>query len=264
MCNAKERISVLFGTPEVGPDIVRVAPSIWAVNMDPERAIEEYGVMILKVRAAYRAVFDNKYVRSFFRAVPGLHEWAMLGKAWYHTTELDEQGKPRFDVVLLDAPATGHGLDMLRVPKVIVEVVPPGILRRDAERAWTTFRDPAQASVVVVTMPEELPATEALELIGSIKQELMLPLGGLVINRVLPPIFSPPERQALRGITGLRRTTKGEIALSSAVYRATREQVQAQSLARLSEQVAEPKIWLPYLFEDAGTPRAVQELAKRL
>ena len=89
--------------------------------------------MVLKVPGLYRVVFDNKYVRSFLPAVPGLSEWAMLGKAWFHTTETDERGANRFDVVLLDAPATGHGLDMLRVPKVILEVVPPGILRRDAE-----------------------------------------------------------------------------------------------------------------------------------
>ena len=59
----------------------------------------------------------------------------MLGKAWWHTTEKLPDGSFKYDVVLLDAPATGHGLDMLRVPQVILEVVPPGLLRRDAERA---------------------------------------------------------------------------------------------------------------------------------
>src|SRR5579871_5930938 len=133
MCNAKERLSTMLGSDLVGPEVSLVAKNVWAVNMTPERALEEYGLMTLKVRALYKAVFENRYTRSFFRAVPGIHDWSMLGKAWWHTTEKNEDGSLRFDAVILDAPATGHGLDMLRVPKVIVDIAPPGILRRDAE-----------------------------------------------------------------------------------------------------------------------------------
>src|SRR5271169_1449130 len=143
MCNARERLSTMFGSDLIGCDVSLVAKNIWAVNMTPEKALEEYGLLTLKVRALYKAVFENRYTRSFFRAVPGIHDWSMLGKAWWHTTEKNEDGSLRYDVVILDAPATGHGLDMLRVPKVIVDVVPAGLLRRDAERAWTLFRDPA-------------------------------------------------------------------------------------------------------------------------
>src|SRR4051812_9130081 len=132
LCNAKERISAMLGSTMVGPEIIPVSMGVWAVNIEPQLAFQEYGQMILKVPALYRAVFHNKYVKAFLPAVPGLAEWSMLGKAWYHTTETDPSGRPRFDVVLLDAPATGHGLDMLRVPKTILDVVPPGILRRDA------------------------------------------------------------------------------------------------------------------------------------
>ena len=110
-------------------------PVLLDLVLQPERALREYGEMILKSRMVYDAVFDNKYVRNFFAGVPGLYEWAVLGKAWFHSIENLPDGRPRFDVVLFDAPATGHGLDMLRVPKVIVDIVPPGILRRDAERA---------------------------------------------------------------------------------------------------------------------------------
>src|ERR1700745_2349317 len=105
----------------------------------------------------------------------------MLGKAWWHTTEHEEDGSNRFDVVLLDAPATGHGLDMLRVPKVILDVVPPGLLRRDAGAAWAMFVDPAGSGVVVVTLPEEMPTTETIELCHEIRG-LQLPVLSLVVN----------------------------------------------------------------------------------
>jgi len=79
----------------VGHEVVSVAPNVWAVNMEPEAALEEYGMLTLHSRALYKLLFDNKYVRTFFRAVPGMQEWAMLGKAWWHTTELREDGTPK-------------------------------------------------------------------------------------------------------------------------------------------------------------------------
>src|ERR1700685_321359 len=92
MCHAKERLSTMLGSAPIGSDIVEAVPGIWAVNMDPAKAVEEYGLMTLKVRLLYKTVFDNKYARAFLRAVPGLEEWAMLGKAWWHTSEKNEHG----------------------------------------------------------------------------------------------------------------------------------------------------------------------------
>jgi len=102
MCNEKERLSRLLGTGPIGSKIVPVLPRIDAVNITPEAALEEYGMMVLKIRAVYRAIFDNRMVKSFLRGVPGIDEWAMLGKTWYHTTE-EVDGRPRWDLVILDA-----------------------------------------------------------------------------------------------------------------------------------------------------------------
>jgi anion-transporting ArsA/GET3 family ATPase len=264
MCNAKERLSTMFGSELIGPEIKPVAPNIWAVNMDPTQALEEYGAMILKSRALYKLLFDNRYVRTFFRAVPGMQEWTMLGKAWFHTTELLEDGTNRFDVVILDAPATGHGLDMLRVPKVIVDVVPPGLLRRDAERAWELFQDARTCAVVLVTLPEEMPTTETIELARALTDELKLPIGKIVVNCVLPPLFSKEERAALESVSLRPIETPCDAAIAAGRGRALRERVQAASLNRLSKELPVPPSFLPQLFEDAAQPKAIKELAKRL
>jgi hypothetical protein len=267
MCNAKERLSTMLGSELVGPEIALVAPNVWAVNMDPNRALEEYGLLTLKSRTLYRLLFDNRYVRTFFRAVPGMQEWALLGKAWFHTTERREDGSHRFDVVILDAPATGHGLDMLRVPKVILDVVPPGLLRRDAELAWTLFQDPKTCAVVLVTLPEELPATETIELARALQNELRLPIGKIVVNGVLPPLFSRDERAALEALPPAAlgpAATPAEAAVDAGRHRASRERVQAAALHRLSEELPVSPSFLPQLFEDAAQPKAIHELAKRL
>jgi anion-transporting ArsA/GET3 family ATPase len=265
MCNAKERLSAMLGSDLVGADVSRVAQNVWAVNMDPERAVEDYGLMTLKSRTLFKLLFDNRYVRTFFSAVPGLHEWAMLGKAWWHTTETDDLGALKYDTVILDAPATGHGLDMLRVPKVIVDVVPPGLLRRDAERAWTMFQDPKECAVVLVTLPEEMPTTETIELAAALG-ELKLPIAQIVVNGVLPPLFSRAEREALERYVHAAGAAPlpGDAAILAGKHRATRERVQAESLSRLSKELPIAPTFLPLLFEDAANPTAIRELAKRI
>jgi anion-transporting ArsA/GET3 family ATPase len=264
MCNAKERLSTMFGSELISHEVMPVAPNVWAVNMDPTRALEEYGALMLKSRALYKLLFDNRYVRTFFRAVPGMQEWTLLGKAWWHTTETRPDGSPLYDVVILDAPATGHGLDMLRVPKVILDVVPPGLLRRDAERAWELFQDPKTCAVVLVTLPEEMPTTETIELAHALQGELKLPIGKIVVNCVLPPLFSREERAVLESADVTTVTSPPDAAVAAGRRRAMREQVQATALARLSKELPVPPSFLPQLFEDAAQPKAIKELAKRV
>lgn len=260
----KERISTLLGVPPFAETVERVAPNIWAVRIGPETALREYGEMILKSRALYKAVFENRYVRSFFAAVPGLHPWAMLGKAWFHATEELADGRPRFDTVLFDAPATGHGLEMLRVPKVIVEVVPPGILRRDAERAWTMFQDPARSGVVILSLPEDMPANEAIELGAAVRDELGLPIARIVVNAVTESLFATAERQALFSVDGLTPKDPGDEGISAAVRRAVQEEVQDRSLQKLRSAFQMPMTLLPRLLSEVSGPEDVRRLARVL
>ncbi|HSO32698.1 MAG TPA: ArsA family ATPase [Labilithrix sp.] len=264
MCNAKERLSAMLGSELIGPEVKPVATNVWAVNMDPELALAEYGMMALHSKTLFKLLFDNKYVRKFFRAVPGMSEWTLLGKAWWHTTETREDGSWRYDVVILDAPATGHGLDMLRVPKIIIDVVPPGLLRRDAERAWKMFQDPTQSAVVLVTLPEEMPTTETIELAQALREELQLPIGRIVVNCVLPPLFSRDERAAMEAVGPVTGESSADAALAAGRRRATRERVQAESLHRLAQELPISPSYLPQLFEDAAQPSAIRDLSKRM
>ena len=263
MCNAKERLSAMLGSAPVGPQVGPVADRVWAVNMHPNEALEEYGTLVFRSRALYRALFDNKYVRAFLRAVPGMQEWSMLGKAWWHTTEKRPDGTFKYDVVLLDAPATGHGLDMLRVPRVILEVVPPGLLRRDAERAMALLKDPMTTAVVIVTLPEEMPTTETIELAKALG-DMGLPLDRVLVNGVLPPLFSKQERAALDGLGSLAVRTPGDAALLAGRERAARERLQEESLERLSRELHVPVARLPLLMEDAARPEPIRRLSRSL
>jgi len=260
----KERISSLLGVAPFGQDITSVGQNIFAVKINPEAAMREYGEMILHSRTVSEAVFGSKYVRGFFAAVPGLHQWSMLGKAWFHSTEMLPDGRPRFDVVLFDAPATGHGLDMLRVPKIIVDVVPPGLLRRDAERAWTMFKDPRQSGVVIVALPEDMPANESLELARAVTGELGLPIANVIVNQVVDLLLHDAEREALSRPLALQTGNPGDDALAAAIRRAVSERVQIDSMRKIAKGIAAPLVTLPRRLDDASTPDAIRELAQVL
>ena len=103
-------------------------------------------------------------MRGFLGAIPGLDAYAMLGKAWWHTTER-EGGRPRYDLVILDGPASGHATLMLRIPGAILAAMPKGPLARDARAIDELLHDPARAALVIVTLPEELPVRETGELV---------------------------------------------------------------------------------------------------
>jgi anion-transporting ArsA/GET3 family ATPase len=208
-------------------------------------------------------------VKNFLDAVPGLNEWAVLGQAWYFTTEEIDVGVPRFDTVLLDAPATGHALDMLRVPKIIVEVAPTGVLRRDALAAWQMLQDPERSGVVIVTLAEELPASETLELSSELSGELGLPVVGLVVNQLLPDLFTEQQREALlsrRSSTGRSGPSESGAWLTLAevaTRRALRERLQADMLEKL-RAVPGPQWRLPLLSDAAEEGRLIVSLARTL
>lgn len=269
LCNAKERLSYMLGTEPIGSEIVRVSERVHAVNMEPGAALQEYGMMILKVRALYKLVFENRFVSAFLRGTPGMEAWAMLGKAQFHAFETRPDGSPRYDVVIVDAPATGHGLDLLRVPKVIVDVAPPGLLRREAERAWKLFSDAKQSGVLLVTLPEELPTNETVELYRALTRELQLPVCGVAVNMLHQPLFDAardtPVLQAAHDALEKHAPASPLLSLTDvSLARVERETLEAASKARLAREVPVPQVDLPLLVGRDLRRAEIEQLARAL
>lgn len=263
LVNCKERVSQLLDTDPIGSEIVTVAKNLDVVNMNPDSALEEYGLMILKVKAVFNAVFGNRLVRAFLKGTPGLEAWSMLGKAFYHACP--PKGEPDYDLVIVDAPATGHALDMLRVPFVIENVAPPGLLRRDAARAAEMFQDPERAGAVLVTLPEYMPASETIELADALANELKIPVLHLVINRVLDVLFAEKERPVLEGLPSKIAEDSEIRGLAVAGRRrALRETVQARAVRRVRNHIDAPCAELPYYNGLESDTAAIEALSEAL
>ncbi len=181
-----EQIAPMLGYEPVGGVVTELEDRLSVVNIKPAMAMEEYGLIKLRFRALYRVVFDNPLVAALVRFVPGMNDLLMLGKAFNHERETDDRGRLTYDRIIIDAPATGHGVTFFRLPKIIRDAVPAGNMHREAADMWDLLTDPQRTAVHLVSLPEELPVQETRELRQKLQGELGMPLGYLVINR-LPP-----------------------------------------------------------------------------
>jgi len=266
---ATDRIGRMFGHKEpLGPAITALAPNVDGVNITPASSLHEYGMKVLRSELITRAVFENRAVRGLLGAIPGLDAYALLGKAWFHTTET-ANGRPRYDLVIFDGPASGHIALMLRIPQAILNVMPKGPLAGDARAIKTMLEDPARAALVIVTLPEDLPARESVELAANAR-ELSVPLGPLVVNALPTDALSTPAVASVMAAAAAapagggagQRPLEATLRLAASV-RAHREAAD-RVLAGLKRDLGLPMITLPRIPTAEIGPAIIAELTPHL
>ncbi len=253
---SKERLSNMIGPPPVETTNTRITRNLDAVALEPWASIEEYTLMMLKLRSLQRIVFGNRFMKNFVTGIPGIYEWAILGKSTFHVLE-KSNGHKRYDRIVLDAPATGHGLALLRVPTLIRTAVSSGPVLRDANERWSLMQDPNITRIVLVTLAEEMVVTETLQLRQELVDDLGLNVGLVVVNKVIPPLFSDEEEgiilDRVRG--GMTRAR-----MRAAALRIHRSRIQRSQIARLENGIDAPFIELPLLASRMFSRRALEKL----
>jgi len=259
---AKDKLSRLINSSPVGDQIVPVPGGFHAVNTNPTAAIHEYGLMVLRYETIYRLVMENQVVKKLLRAIPGLDDYSVIGKLWFHTTETHPAGGWKWDTIVFDAPATGHALTMFKIPRAILAAVPEGPLTRDAVKVRALFEDPSRTSVVLTTLAEEMPVTETLELHARLKPELGLHSSALVINQIAPDRFyrQGVAARVLDELIG-GDAGAGDPVLAPLVHEArqqrARRQLNERYIARLQAELKLPQIRIPVLYSPVFGPEQV-------
>jgi anion-transporting ArsA/GET3 family ATPase len=267
--NANDRFGSYFDKPAVGPQVTELAPNLSAVNTNPAAALEEYGLMILKFKSVYEMVFENKITKAFLRAIPGLDDYSLIGKAWFHTEET-KRGRDVWDTLVFDMPASGHSVSMLKIPWVITETVPDGPLTRDARKVKELFTDRTRTTAIIVTLAEEMPVNEAIELeqkltaIGIVPQHV-------ICNQVYPEHFPPgsPVANVLDALVGDGakpggcRSPLAELVQQARLSR-DRHALNAAYLTELRARAKAPVHELPMIFTPQLSPAQVRALGEMI
>jgi anion-transporting ArsA/GET3 family ATPase len=257
MDGAGRLAAVLGPRPEIGSRLHVLA-------VDGKAALEEYLSLIIPVKRLLATVFASRIYQYFVAAAPGLKELMTVGKIWYEATRT-EGGRPAWDAIVVDAPATGHSLQYLRMPQAARETFGVGLVQREATRIVELLRDPRITAVHLVTLAEEMPVSETLEARAQLLRTLGLPVGYVVVNRLHRRRFDPSLLERLRAAA--RTAPAGDRALLACVAERAAEEsgwseINATYIDRLRAGIGEaPLVELPFLFVEEFGPEALDRLS---
>lgn len=264
----RDRAARLLGHAPIGDAIRELRPGLFVTNVTPEASLEEYVSGVLRSKKLYRLLFGGRAVSTFVNALPGLDDLMMIGKVRFHAEELAPGGAPRWDLVLVDAPATGNGLLFLDLPEVLLRVVGSGPLAFYARKQWALLRDPERTAVHIVTLAEEMPVAESVALARALRERLRMPLGALVVNRVRPRRLDARSTERLPdlGDLGGDPGADPEFAALAAAGRwaAGRDALQTRYLDELARRLPMPTLRLPELAPATPEPAGIDQLADAL
>jgi anion-transporting ArsA/GET3 family ATPase len=265
-----EAARLLGGPPSRGRE-TEALPGLFTVNLDPAAVMDEYVRHVVKLEILTRRILGSLIYRRFFAAAPGLKELMVLGKIMV----LEEarhrfSKKPLWDLVVVDAPATGHGLAFLKVPLAASAAVPVGPVGHNARRVLALLRDPRRTALVVVAVPEEMAVVEAVQFRTLAKDELMMEPLALVLNACHERRFTDEDEAEVLRLTAEGRDgdIERDVPLPAAL-RAARRQIRRRKLTRfyrdrLRRAFDAPLVSLPFLFREALGRDDIRLLAGKL
>ncbi len=262
--SAQENASRIFDHAEVGFHEVEVAENLWSISIDPDESMREYVLLQLKVRAMRDMLFRSRIFNYLAAATPGLKELVTIGKIW-ELAQLDRKVKSgrKYDLVIVDAPATGHGIGFLQTPRTFAAIARVGPIHSQAKELDRLITDQRHTGVAIVALPEEMPVNESAALERDLRAEVGVAVDRVYMNGLYPERFSAEEAGRLaalaEGENGSQRA-----AARAAVSEHNRARSQRAQLARLRRRVEAPVKTLPFLFEPELGVEGAERLARRL
>ena len=270
--DAKGAIAAAFEVDALGCEPVEASPGLWLMAMNTEDSLREYLRVVARVPLVGRI---GPLARTFdfvADAAPGVKEILAIGKVCWEVRER------HYDLVIVDAEASGHIVAQIDAPRAIRELVQVGPVREQIEWMLKILDDPASTGVVVVTTPEEMPVTETVELVDRIRARTNVDVAAVVVNRMLSPWFEATDESTfdalceadtaavLASAVGEKSGAKVRTVLEAAALAQRRADVAAEHLERLRAGLpaAVPMLTVPELFTKASGRRVVTLMADRL
>jgi anion-transporting ArsA/GET3 family ATPase len=260
----------LGGRPSPGGE-AEALPGLFTVNLDPATVMDEYVRHVVRLEMFVRRILESPIYRRFFAAAPGLKELMVLGKVMVlEEARVRFSHKPVWDLIVLDAPATGHGLAFLKVPLAASAAVPVGPIGHNARRVLSLLRDPARTALVLVAIPEEMAVVEAVQFGRMAEEEIGLAPSALVLNACHERRFSDEDEAEVLRLTAAGADGELETGVPlPAALRAARRQIRRRKLtrfyqARLRRSIDAPIVSLPFLFREALGLEDLRLLASKL
>jgi anion-transporting ArsA/GET3 family ATPase len=241
---------------------LELAAGLFTISIDPQQAMEEY--LRVKAGAIGQALGSSRLFQAFAMATPGMRELLSIGKVW-ELAQLHRRtrGGAPYDLVIVDAPATGHGMGLLRTPRTFAEIARVGPIAHQGQTIADTIADSEFTGVIAVATPEEMPVNETMTLVDELARDA-LPLDLVIVNALYPARFEPDEIAELNAALGRTRSALARSALRAALSEHARAATQREQRDRLRDRVDGRLVELPYLFAEEVGLAQIEVLAGAL
>jgi anion-transporting ArsA/GET3 family ATPase len=241
---------------------IELVPGLFTISIDPQQAMEEY--LRVKAGALGQALGSSRLFQAFAMATPGMRELLSIGKVW-ELAQLNRRtrGGAPYDLVIVDAPATGHGVGLLRTPRTFAEIARVGPIAHQGRTIADTIADSEFTGVIAVATPEEMPVNETMTLADELARD-DLPLDLVIVNALYPARFDPKEIDELNDALTKTRSALARSALRAALSEHARAATQREQRDRLRERVDGRLTELPYLFAEEVDLSQLETLAGAL
>ncbi len=266
--DAKGDVAGFFEAPPTGFRETEILPGLFGMTMDTEASLREYLKLQLRIPVVGRIGPLAKAFDFVATAAPGVREILTVGKLCYEVRERN------YDLVVVDAPATGHIVGQLAAPQAINNLVKVGLIRSQTDWMLEILSDRSTTGLLAVCTPEEMPVNETIDLAARIRDETTVQLSAVVVNRVLPELFGRQEEAIfdalgtagpLARLDSLVAGDAGPV-LDAARLAVTMRRTRSTHLDRLRAGIdpAVPMLYLPYLFTRSHGLRTTRQVAASL
>jgi anion-transporting ArsA/GET3 family ATPase len=244
---SQERVQRAFDRDGAQFREIELAPGLFTISIDPERAMDEY--LRIKTGRLGQALGSSRLFQALTMATPGMRELLSIGKVW-ELAQLERQTRAApYDLVIVDAPATGHGVGILRTPRTFAEIARVGPIARQGGTIARTIANPEFTAVIAVCTAEEMPVNETLMLRDALAED-ELPLEAVIVNALYPERFADDEVPELEAALAGAGSGLGRAALRAALSEHARGETQRAQRDRLRDALGVELTELPYLFAD--------------
>jgi hypothetical protein len=252
----------LFGvTPSAPGTATPLQRGLSSISIDPDRALLEW-LQVLGGRVSGRVLASSGTFQYFAAAAPGAKELVTMVKVSQLTRAGGRRGTRGYDLVVLDAPATGHALGMLSSPGTFGAIARVGPIAGHTRQLQELLQSPSRSGYLAVALGTEMAVTEALELEDGLHARLGRRLDAVIVNALLPRRFTPAEVDRITMLAdGAGDVTDSAVRAAIAVH--DRARFQHNQLARLRRRSFDV-VGLPFVWNAQIDLEAVNSISKRL
>ncbi len=266
------RLHEIFQVPPLGHEPREIFPNLWGASLNSDQALENYVTSIIKIRAVVKSIFNTDFVKMAYVAAPGVKELLIMLAIFELSEERDRRGRKKYDLIVFDAPPTGHGLFFLTMPQTLIDVLKAGPLIQVARDVNNLIVDPRRTRLNLVTIAQEMPVVETMEFIDSIRSTMNVGMGCVFLNGLHERAVPAAEEALAAKVRELSVSHATSDAPPHRVLRAItdcqrlwdqRHAVEQGHIAKLKPDGV-PVLRVPFIYAERFDKTTIHEVARHL